>query len=154
MNRLWAAFAVALIGYSVPADACTGINLKSRKAQSVRVVYKTKLNHPDRYFAEATHDRQSGRPLIIYYRRYAKAPAYFRNFVARHECCHHAIERRGGNARDEIAANCCALRGYSKSARAAIGRYIVAREVNSDAMFAFSGAGREFWSRTMARCPG
>ncbi len=143
---------VALIVSAVPAQACTGVNFHTGKPQSVRVIYKTKTNHPDRYFAEATHDPKSGRPLTIFYRRYARAPAVFRSFVARHECCHHSIERRGGNAHDEIAANCCALRGMSKSARAAVGRYIVSKGVNSSTVFAYSGMGEAFWSRTVNRC--
>ncbi len=136
------------------AQGCTGVNFKTGRPQSVRVIYKTKVSHPDRYFAEATHDPKSGRPLIIYYRRYATAPGIFRSFVARHECCHHSIERAGGRSGDEIAANCCALRGMSKSARAAVGRYIKSRGVNSNVMFAYSGMGDDFWSRTAGRCPG
>ena len=143
-----------LASWPEAAEACTGVNFHTGKPQSVRQIYKTRVNHPGRYFAEATHDRKSGRPLIIYYRRYATAPGFFKSFVRRHECCHHIIERRGGNAHDEIAANCCALRGLSKATRARVGRYIVSRGVNSNAMFAYAGAGQAFWNRTAARCPG
>lgn len=145
--------AASLFLLPIAAEACTGVNFKTGRPQSVRVIYKTKVSHPDRFFAEATHDRKSGRPLIIYYRRYATAPGFFRSFVARHECCHHSIERAGGRGGDEIAANCCALRSLGKSTRAAVGRYIVSRDVNSNAVFGFSGMGGQFWNRTVSRCP-
>ncbi|MFQ5625220.1 MAG: hypothetical protein ACE5FM_01025 [Methyloligellaceae bacterium] len=154
MRGISAILAVAFAGFFPAAvEACTGVNFHTGRRQSVQVIYRTKANHPDRYFAEATHNPKSGRPVIIYYRRYARAPAFFRRFVARHECCHHSIERAGGNAGDEVAANCCALRGMSKSARAAVGRYIVSRGVNSNAMFNYAGVGEEFWRGTVARCP-
>ena len=109
-RRLFAAFvAVALfLFWPDGASACTGVNFKTKRPQSVRVIYRTKVSHLQCHFAEATHDPKSGRPLIIYYRRYNSAPGYFKSFIRRHECRHHSIERAGGNAFDEIAANCCA----------------------------------------------
>lgn len=154
-RRLFAAFAAVALFLVWPdgASACTGVNFKTKRSQSVRVIYRTKVSHPQRHFAEATHDPKSGRPLIVYYRRYNSAPGYFKSFIRRHECCHHSIERAGGNAFDEIAANCCALRGMSRSARAAVGKYIVRREINSYAWVQAVGIGGDFWSRTQGRCP-
>jgi hypothetical protein len=63
------------------AGGCVGVNSHSGKRQSVQETYRTGISHPRRFFAESTHDRASGRPQIIYYRRYSSAPAYFKTFV-------------------------------------------------------------------------
>jgi hypothetical protein len=148
--RLFVAILVlSLCAYApIAAAACYGVNSKSGKRQSVQQIYKTRISHQRRFFAESTHDRATGRPQIIYYRRYATAPAYFKSFIRAHECCHHS-----GN-RNEIAANCCALRRMrlSKSGAAAIGRYIVSRDVNSQTAVDYRGQGHLFWSKTASRC--
>ena len=92
----------------------------------------------------------AGRPLIIYYRRYATAPGHFQSFVRHHECCHHAGH---GN---EISANCCAIRrmGLSKSGAAALRNYIVSRDVNSETARDYKGQGALFWGKTESRCFG
>lgn len=150
--RLFAVtLALSLFAYAPMASAaCYGVNSKTGKRQSVQQTYKTKTSHPRRFFAEATHHRATGRPLIVYYRRYANAPAYFKTFIRAHECCHHS-----GN-RNEIAANCCALRrmGLSRRGAAAIGRYIVAKDVNSQTAVDYKGQGSQFWSKTASQCLG
>jgi len=98
--------------------ACTGVNISTGRAQSVRAIYRTRVNHAGHYIAEATHDRKSGRPLIIYYRRYNGLPATYRAFVRQHECCHHILQRQGRDSHDEIAANCCAWELEDASLRA------------------------------------
>lgn len=143
--------AVALLASTQPATAaCYGVNSKTGQRQSVQQVYRTKVSHPRRFFAESTHHRGSGRPLIVYYRRYATAPGYFKGFIRAHECCHHAGHR------NEIAANCCALRRLRLSRRgaAAIGRYIVSRNVNSQTVVDYKGQGSLFWSKTVSSCLG
>jgi hypothetical protein len=140
--------AIVLLAYAPAASAaCTGVNSKTGQRQSVLEIYRTGVSHPRRFFAEATHDR-SGRPLIIYYRRYTAAPGHFQSFVRQHECCHHAGH---GN---EIAANCCALRrmGLSKSGAAALRNYIVSRDVNSETARDYKGQGALFWGKTESRC--
>lgn len=142
--------AIALLAYAPEASAaCVGVNSKTGQRQSVAEIYRTGVSHPRRFFAEATHDR-SGRPLIIYYRRYATAPGHFQSFVRHHECCHHAGH---GN---EISANCCAIRrmGLSKSGAAALRNYIVSRDVNSETARDYKGQGALFWGKTESRCFG
>jgi len=138
-------FAVA----PVAADACTGINSKTKQRETVQQIYRSS-SHPKRYFAEATHDPRTGRPQIIYYARYSSAPSYFKSFIRAHECCHHA-----GN-RNEIAANCCALRRLnpSSSTLAAIRSYIISRDVNSQTAVDYKGQGSLFWSKTAGQCRG
>jgi hypothetical protein len=143
---LWAlSFCVAA---DVAVAACTGKNRLTGKSQSVQEIYRTGTSHPRRYFAEATYDRASGRPQIIYYSRYANAPGHFKSFVRQHECCHHLGHK------DEIAANCCALRrmGLSASGLAALRSYIVSRDVNSQTVVDYAGQGALFWSKTASRC--
>jgi len=137
-----------LIG-ATAAAACTGVNSKTKQRQSVHQIYRTNISHPRRHIAEATHDPASGRPVIIYYRRYARAPAYFKSFVRAHECCHHLGHR------NEIAANCCALKRMrlSRSATVALRNYIVSREVNSETKNDHKGQGSKFWTKTEQSCP-
>ena len=132
------------------AGACLGVNSQTGQSQSVLEVYRTGTSHPRRFFAEATHDRATGRPQIVYYSRYGTAPAYFKSFVRHHECCHHSGHK------DEIDANCCALRrmGLSASGLAALRTYIVARDVNSQTIVDYQGQGSLFWSKTASRCLG
>ena len=132
------------------AGACVGVNSKTGQSQSVQELYRTGVNHPRRFFAEATHDRATGRPQIIYYSRYGTAPAYFKSFIRNHECCHH------NGHKDEIEANCCALRrmGLSANGLAALRTYIVARDVNSQTIVDYQGQGSLFWSKTASRCLG
>ena len=135
---------------SAPAlAACYGINNKTKQRQAVHEIYRAS-SHPKRYFAQATHDPRTGRPQIIYYRRYSAAPAHFKRFVRHHECCHHL-----GN-RNEIAANCCALRRMrlSASGLAALRNYIVSRDVNSLTRVDYAGQGSDFWSKTAKQCLG
>ncbi|MGB2930781.1 MAG: hypothetical protein WBB88_00225 [Methyloceanibacter sp.] len=149
MRLLVVSLAISLSAITqVAAGACLGTNSQSGKRQSVQEVYRTGVNHPRRFFAEATHDRATGRPQIIYYRRYSSAPAYFKSFVRAHECCHHAGHR------DEISANCCALRRshLSRSSLAALKTYIVSRDVNSETAMDYHGQGSVFWSKTASRC--
>lgn len=131
----------------VAALACTGINSKTKQRQSVHEIYRSS-SHPKRYFAQATHDPKTGQPLIIYYRRYATAPSYFKSFVRSHECCHHA------GYHNEISANCCALRRMhlSASGLAALRNYIVSRDVNSQTTVDYKGQGSLFWSKTANQC--
>jgi len=133
---------------SVEAAACTGVNRQTGQRQTVQEIYRTSTNHPRRFFAEATHDRATERPQIIYYGRYATAPAYFKSFVRNHECCHHSGHR------DEIAANCCALKRMqlSSSGLAALRSYIVSKDVNSQTIVDYQGQGSLFWSKTASRC--
>jgi hypothetical protein len=128
--------------------ACFGVNSKTGKRQSVQQVYKTRISHKRRFFAETTHHHATGRPLIVYYRRYAAAPGYFKTFIRAHECCHHS-----GN-RNEIAANCCALRRMqlSKGGLLALRRYIVSQDVNSQTANDYRGQGLLFWSKTASSC--
>ena len=130
------------------AGACVGVNSRTGQSQTVQEVYRTGISHPRRFFAEATHDRASGRPQIIYYGRYANAPAHFKSFIRNHECCHH------NGHKDEIAANCCALRrmGLSAGGVAAIRTYVVSRDVNSETAVDYAGQGKLFWSKTASRC--
>lgn len=149
MRLFLATLALALFACAQPAAAaCTGVNKKTGKRQSVQQIYRTKVSHPRRFFAESTHHRASGRPQIVYYRRYATAPGYFKSFIRAHECCHHAGHR------NEISANCCALRRLRLSRRgaAAIGRYIVSRDVNSQTVIDYKGQGSLFWSKTVSAC--
>ena len=140
----------SLVFAPIASAACYGVNAKTGKRQSVQQIYRTKIAHPKRYFASSTHDRATGRPQIIYYRRYATAPGYFKSFARAHECCHHS-----GN-RNEIAANCCALRRMrlSKAGLATLSRYIISRDVNSQTAVDYPGQGRAFWSKTASRCLG
>jgi hypothetical protein len=153
--RLWsfavAALALTLLAYApIAAVACTGVNSKTGKRESVQQIYRTNVSHPKRYFAEATHNRTTGRPQIIYYRRYAAAPGYFKTFARAHECCHHSGHR------NEIAANCCALRRLrlSKTSLDTLRRYIVSRDVNSQTTIDYTGQGSLFWSKTASQCLG
>jgi hypothetical protein len=126
-----------------------GAHRHSGKKQAVREIYKTGTNHPKRFFAEYTRDR-SGRPTIIYYRRYATAPGYFKTFVRQHELCHHL------GYRNEIDANCCAIKrmGLSRSGIAALRNYIISRDVNSQTAVDHPGQGAAFWGKTASRCLG
>jgi hypothetical protein len=128
--------------------ACTGANRLTGKSQAVQEIFRTGTSHPRRFFAEATHDRATGRPQIIYYSRYANAPGHFKSFVRQHECCHHLGHK------DEISANCCALRrmGLSASGLAALRSYIVSRDVNSQTVVDYAGQGALFWNKTESRC--
>jgi hypothetical protein len=128
--------------------ACVGTNKLTGKSQAVQEIYRTGTSHPRRYFAEATSDRATGRPQIIYYARYANAPSYFKSFVRQHECCHHLGHK------DEISTNCCALRRMQLSASglATLRSYIVARDVNSQTIVDYAGQGALFWSKTASRC--
>lgn len=148
--RLWLTILAAILFTSAPAvAACYGTNSKTKQRQSVHEIYRTGVSHPKRYFAEARHDPKTGRPVIVYYRRYGTAPGYFKSFVRHHECCHHM-----GN-RNEIAANCCALRrmGLSSSGVRAIRNYIISRDVNSQTAIDRQGQGNSFWSKTERSCP-
>jgi hypothetical protein len=138
------------IATDTATGACLGVNKLTGQSQAVQEILRTGVSHPRRFFAEATHDRTTGRPQIIYYSRYAKAPGHFKSFVRNHECCHHAGHR------DEIAANCCALRRMqlSGSGLAALRNYIVARDVNSQTLIDYAGQGSLFWSKTANRCLG
>jgi len=132
-----ALFLAASLLFGAPAAAtCIGINSKTKQRQSVQQIYRTNISHPRGHFAESTHDPASGRPVTIYYRRYAQAPAYFKSFVRAHECCHHL------GYRNEIAANCCALKRLrlSRGSMAALRNYIVSRD-------------SKFWSKTDRSCP-
>jgi hypothetical protein len=141
--------AVLFAAAPLAAMACTGTNSKTGQRQAVQEIYRSS-SHPKRYFAEATHDPRTGRPQIIYYARYGSAPSYFKSFIRAHECCHHA-----GN-RNEISANCCALRrlGPSSSTLAAIRNYIISRDVNSQTAIDYKGQGSLFWSKTASQCLG
>jgi hypothetical protein len=132
------------------AGACLGVNSQTGQSQSVQELYRTAVSHPRRFFAESTHDGATGRPLIIYYRRYSTAPDYFKSFIRNHECCHQSGHK------DEIDANCCALRrmGLSASGLAALRTYIVSRDVNSQTVVDYTGQGSLFWSKTASRCLG
>jgi hypothetical protein len=147
-------FVLLALSLCVAADvavaACTGTNRVTGKSQAVQEIYRTGTSHPRRFFAEATHDRATGRPQIIYYARYASVPGHFKSFVRQHECCHHAGHK------DEIAANCCALRRMqlSGSGLAALRSYIVSRDVNSQTAVDYAGQGALFWSKTASRCLG
>jgi len=148
-HRLTVFLAASLLVGAPATAACVGVNSKTKQRQSVHQIYRTSVSHPRRYFAESTHDPASGRPVIIYYRRYAQAPAYFKSFVRAHECCHHLGHR------NEIAANCCALRRLrlSPASTAALRNYIISRDVNSETKNDHNGQGREFWSKTERSCP-
>jgi hypothetical protein len=126
-----------------------GVRGHSGKKHAVREIYKTGTNHPKRFFAEYTRDR-SGRPTIVYYRRYATAPSYFKTFVRQHELCHHL------GYRNEIDANCCAIRRMrlSSSGIAAMRNYIISRDVNTQTAVDHPGQGAAFWGKTAGRCLG
>jgi hypothetical protein len=148
VRRLAIFLAASLLTGAPAAAACMGVNSKTKQRQSVHQIYRTSVSHPRRYFAETTH-AASGRPVIIYYRRYAQAPAYFKSFVRAHECCHHL-----GN-RNEIAANCCALKRLrlSRGSTAVLRNYIISRDVNSETKSDHKGQGSKFWSKTERSCP-
>jgi hypothetical protein len=132
------------------ADAARkGVHRHSGKRPAVREIYKTGTSHPRRFFAEATRDSR-GRPVIIYYRRYATAPAYFKSFIRNHELCHHL------GYRNEIDANCCAIRRMRLSSRglAALRNYIISHDVNSQTVIDHPGQGAAFWASTSSRCLG
>jgi len=156
MKFLLMGLALWLASFAPAVAACTGLNSRSGQAQSVREIYRTGYSHPGRFIAEATHDPRSGRPLIIYYRRYRSLPGYYRSFVRHHECCHHLLDRRGARSSDEVAANCCALRrmGLSRGGLARIKNYMIKHDINSDVIFNYHGAGVSFWNRTASRCLG
>lgn len=149
LQKILAIAAAACLLGGPAADACTGQNIKTKQRQTVQHIYKTNVSHPNRHFAEARHDPRTGRPVVVYYRRYARAPGYFKSFVRAHECCHHLGHR------NEIAANCCALRrmGVSRGSLAAIRSYIVSRDVNSETKVDRRGQGSMFWSKTERSCP-
>jgi hypothetical protein len=142
-------FMASLLLGAPAAVACTGVNSKTKQRQSVQQIYRTSISHPKRHYAESTHDPASGRPVTIYYRRYARAPAHFKSFVRAHECCHHL-----GHS-SEIAANCCALKRMrlSRGATIALRNYIVSRDVNSETKNDHKGQGSKFWSKTERSCP-
>jgi hypothetical protein len=149
--RLCFAVLVSLCAYTTAAAAaCVGVNSHTGQSQSAQEVFRTGTSHPRRFFAEATHDRATGRPQIIYYSRYGTAPAHFKNFIRHHECCYHSGHR------DEIEANCCALRrmGLWAGGLAALRTYIVSRDVNSQTIVDYQGQGSLFWSKTASRCLG
>jgi len=56
--RIWVAtLALSLLAYApITAAACTGVNSKTGKRESVQQIYRTNMSHPRRYFAEATHE--------------------------------------------------------------------------------------------------
>ena len=152
----WAALAVFLAAslmslgaFEQVAAAQRGAKHKTAKHHAVHEVYRTSVSHPLRYFAETKRDR-SGRPTIVYYRRYTTAPGYFQSFVRNHERCH-----LGGHG-NEIAASCCALERMrlSQSGVAAVRNYIVTKDVNSETAVDYQGQGRLFWSKIERRCPG
>ena len=147
MQKLPAMAAAAFLVCAPEALACTGTNIKTKQRQTVQHIYRTNVSHPNRHIAEARHDPATGRPVIIYYRRYARAPGYFKGFVRAHECCHHLGHR------NEIAANCCALRRMPPSSVAAIRNYIVSRDVNSETKIDRKGQGSTFWRKTERSCP-
>ena len=134
----------------VAAAACTGTNIKTKQRQTVQEIYSTVVSHPRRFIAEATHDPKTGRPVIIYYSRYASAPGHFKSFIRNHECCHHLGHK------DEISANCCALRRMRlfASGLAALRNYIISRDVNSLTRVDYAGQGSDFWSKTAKQCLG
>jgi hypothetical protein len=144
-----ASLAMLLCAFGPVAAAYRGAKGKTGKHQAIHEVYRIGVNHPRRFFAESTHDR-SGRPTIIYYRRYSTAPGYFKSFIRNHERCHLS------GYRNEIAASCCALRRMklSTSELAVIGHYIVSRDVNSETAVDYQGQGRLFWSKIESRCLG
>lgn len=144
-----AVFYVCALTCAPATAACYGTNSKTKQRQAVHEIYRGS-SHPKRYFALATHDPRTGQPQIIYYRRYSTAPAYFKRFVRHHECCHHL-----GN-RNEIAANCCALRRMrlSASGLAALRSYIISRDVNSQTKVDYHGQGSAFWKKTASQCLG
>ena len=148
MRLCVAALVLSLFAATQAAGACLGTNKLTGKSQAVQEIYRNGTSHPRRFFAEATSDRATGRPQIIYYARYANAPGHFKSFVRNHECCHHAGHK------DEISANCCALRrmGLSASGLAALRSYIVSRDVNSQTVVDYAGQGALFWSKTASRC--
>ena len=127
--------------------ACYGTNKKTKQRQAVHEIHRGSY-HPQRHFAHATHDPRTGRPQIIYFRRYSNAPSYFRRFVRHHECCHHL------GYRNEIAANCCAIKRMRLSASgvAALRNYIVSRDVNSQTKVDRKGQGSTFWNKTSKQC--
>ena len=135
-RRLAFFLAASLLIGAPTATACIGFNSKTKQRQSVQEIYRTNISHPRGYYANSTYDPTSGRPIIIYYRLYAQAPSYFKSFTRAHECCHHL------GYRNEIAANCCALKQLrlSRGSLAAVRNYIIAR--NS-----------EFWRKTEQSCP-
>lgn len=143
-----AVFYVCVLACAPASAACYGTNSKTKQRQAVHEIYRG--SHPKRYFAQATHDPKTGRPQIIYYSRYSRAPAHFKRFVRHHECCHHL-----GN-RNEIAANCCALRRMrlSPSGLAALRSYIISRDVNSQTKVDYHGQGSAFWKKTASQCLG
>jgi hypothetical protein len=150
MRRCLAALVLSLCAATDASGACLGVNSLTGKSQAVQELYRTSTSHPRRFFAEATHDRATGRPVIVYYSRYASAPGHFKSFIRQHECCHH------NGHKDEIAANCCALRrmNLSGSGLAVLRSYIVSRDVNSQTAVDYSGQGALFWSKTANRCLG
>jgi hypothetical protein len=148
-HRLAVFLAASLLIGAPATAACVGVNSKTKQRQSVHQIDRTSVSHPRRYFAETTHDPASGRPGIIYYRRYAQAPAYFKSFVRAHECCHHLGHR------NEIAANCCALKRLrlSRGSTAILRNYIISRDVNSETKSDHKGQGSKFWNKTERSCP-
>ncbi|MGE5260624.1 MAG: hypothetical protein ACM3MH_07075, partial [Actinomycetota bacterium] len=135
--------------FAIFVCALMSVAATSRAAQSFHEIYRTGISHPQRYFAETTHDG-TGRPVVIYYHRYSTALAYFQSFIRAHERCHVS------GYHNEVAASCCALNrlGSSRSQRAAIGNYIVSRDVNPETVVDYQGQGRLFWSKIEARCLG
>jgi hypothetical protein len=115
---------IFLCAFAPVAAAYRVTKSKAEKHHAVHEIYRTGVSHPRRYFAESTHDR-SGRPVIVYYRRYSTAPGYFKAFVRNHERCHVS------GYHNEITASCCALKRMrlSKAGLATVGNYIVSRDV-------------------------
>jgi hypothetical protein len=74
MRLYVAGLVLSLCAATDAVGACLGVNRLTEKSQAVQEVFRTSFSHPRRFFAEATHDRGTGRPLIIYYSRYASAP--------------------------------------------------------------------------------
>jgi hypothetical protein len=149
-NLLSRALAVLLASLAILLCAFGPVAAAYRAGHhAIHEIYRTGVNHPRRYFAESTRDR-SGRPTIIYYRRYSTAPGYFKSFIRNHEHCHLS------GYRNEIAASCCALgrMKLSKSGLAAIRHYVVSRDVNSESAVDYQGQGRLFWSKIESRCLG
>jgi hypothetical protein len=120
-----------------------------QKHHAIHEIYRTGVSHPKRYFAETMRDR-TGRPVIVYYHRYSSAPGYFKSFVMAHERCH------ASGYHNEVATSCCALTRMRSSKReiAAIGNYIVSRDVNPETAVDYQGQGRLYWSKIENRCFG
>lgn len=138
--------------------ACIGVNRLTGKVVAVRFV-----DRPNRFggFHGQSMWDTAGNPIVFLNGEYFGENQTVRDFIKRHECCHHESLRNVYTkdssthaARvwypDEVEANCCALAALDAHDVAAVGTWLSGIPVLPPQ---YGGNGRAFWSATRERCP-